>query len=418
MAETGLAVTPQTHPERATMAYILFSYHLKLGHNDDAYDAMVSNPDKMRRKDSLRQFLVTLFERKELKQLAFYPYVDMFEDLENIIESRARSVDLSVNNYYDFLYSFHISKENYRKAAYVMYECAMRLSTETFSQQGLEKQVQCFLACLNSLRLVNPNYAWIVKPVLKVSPSSTSMANLPPGVSPKHSYDGEMIIPASLKPKMDVLEAADIQKELQHVSARLKLANYSSKRSSKRSEHQGSGAISGPGLSANDALALLVSANLYTDGVNIAKAFKLDYRPIVEGLASRCVYLSRAKGNEQDAAWDWLAENNTNNSPSSTSVDAAWHLLKELVLALEVKGQSGLKKAVATRLLTLNTPLPAWLVTDYKMINAAELIHTYLIHGYVLLASKVACEYIEAVQGNGKEYFGLKTALHTTSPPV
>ena len=124
---------------------------------------MVTNPDQSRRKDSLRQFVVTLFERKELKQLAFYPYVDMFEDLENIIESRARSVDLSVNNYYDFLYSFHISKENYRKAAYVMYECAMRLSTETFSQQGLEKQVQCFLACLNSLRLVNPNYAWIGK---------------------------------------------------------------------------------------------------------------------------------------------------------------------------------------------------------------------------------------------------------------
>ena len=52
------------------------------------------------------------------------------------------------------------------------------------------------------------------------------------------------------------------------------------------------------------------------------------------------------------------------------------------------------------------------------MINAAELIHIYLVHGYVLLASKVACEYIEAVQGNGKEYFGLKAALHTTSPPV
>ena len=77
----------------------------------------------------------------------------------------------------------------------------------------------------------------------------------------------------------------------------------------------------------------------------------------------------RAKGNEQDAAWDWLAENNTNNSPSSTSVDASWHLLKELVLALEVKGQSGLKKAVATRLLTLNTPLPAWLVTGNNHVT-------------------------------------------------
>ena len=48
-------------------------------------------------------------------QLASYPYIDMFDELEMVIESRARSVDLALNNYYDFLYSFHISKENYRK---------------------------------------------------------------------------------------------------------------------------------------------------------------------------------------------------------------------------------------------------------------------------------------------------------------
>jgi nuclear pore complex protein Nup160 len=47
--------------------------------------------------------------------LAAYPYIDMFDDLETVIESRARSVDLTVNNYYEFLYSFHIAKENYRK---------------------------------------------------------------------------------------------------------------------------------------------------------------------------------------------------------------------------------------------------------------------------------------------------------------
>merc|ERR550519_2406247 len=122
MAETGIAVAPQTHPERATLSYILFSYHLKLGHNDDAYDAMVSNPDTLRRKDSLRQFLVTLFDRGELAVLSGYPYIDMLDDVENIIESRARSADLSVNNYYDFLYSFHVLKENYRKAAHVMYK--------------------------------------------------------------------------------------------------------------------------------------------------------------------------------------------------------------------------------------------------------------------------------------------------------
>ncbi len=45
-----------------------------------------------RRKDSLRQFVVTLFERKQLRQLASYPYIDMLEDFVQIIEGRARFV--------------------------------------------------------------------------------------------------------------------------------------------------------------------------------------------------------------------------------------------------------------------------------------------------------------------------------------
>jgi len=52
---------------QTTLCYILFSNHLKLGHNSLAYDAMIVNPDQSRRKDSLRQFVVTLFERRQLK---------------------------------------------------------------------------------------------------------------------------------------------------------------------------------------------------------------------------------------------------------------------------------------------------------------------------------------------------------------
>ena len=47
----------------------------------------------------------------------------------------------------------------------------------------------------------------------------------------------------------------------------------------------------------------MVSANLFTEAVKIAKAYGLDYRPIVEGLTSRCIYLSRAKPSEKDVAW-------------------------------------------------------------------------------------------------------------------
>lgn len=100
---------------QATLYSLRFSYNLKLGHHAEAYQDMIANPDVTRRKDCLRQFLITLFERRELKALIDFPYNEMYEDVEKIIEARARSLDLMTNNYYDFLYSFHVMKGNMRK---------------------------------------------------------------------------------------------------------------------------------------------------------------------------------------------------------------------------------------------------------------------------------------------------------------
>ena len=166
-------------------------------------------------------------------------------------------------------------------AAYVMYECAMRISTEMVSMRGLQQQVRCYLACLNALKLVNKDYAWIVKPVLKIS-SSGPESSLPPGVSPKHSHDGHFkaVNATEVEPRMKVLEIKDIEKEFVLVSARLKLAStlcHSKNKNSKNSNvDQGSSSVvTGPTLSSNDALALLVSANLFVDAVKIANVFKV-----------------------------------------------------------------------------------------------------------------------------------------------
>jgi len=45
----------------------------------------------------------------------------MVDELEMVIETRARSVDLFVNYYYEFLYSFHVAKDNYRKGLIFSY---------------------------------------------------------------------------------------------------------------------------------------------------------------------------------------------------------------------------------------------------------------------------------------------------------
>ena len=291
-----------------------------------------------------------------------------------------------------------------------MYECAMRVATEMVNLAGLKQQLRCYLATLNALKLVNSQYAWIVKPVLKIEDPALVAA------SPKHSHDGDLIPVTKVKSRLEVLEISDIERELQLVAARLKLATCST---AQRKRDQG-GLVTGPGLSASDAVTLLVASNLFTEAAKLCKIFSLEYRPIVEGLASRCIYLSRSKSAERDAAWDWLAENNCgeNGGGAQTSVESAWSLLKKTVQDLELKGQTTLHKAVAIRLLTHGTSLPAWLITSFKKTNAAELLHLYLSHGYVLLASVLAVEFIEAALGNGKEYYGLTDALHATAPPI
>jgi hypothetical protein len=98
----------------------------------------------------------------------------------------------------------------------------------------------------------------------------------------------------SAKPRLQVLEMAEIQKEFQLVCARLKLANRSND-------------LAGPGLSPAETVALLVNANLFEDAVNLAKSFDLDPRNILEGLTGKCVRLARAKPSEQEAAWEWLS---------------------------------------------------------------------------------------------------------------
>ena len=45
-------------------------------------------------------------------------------------------------------------------------------------------------------------------------------------------------------------------------------------------------------------------------------------------------------------------------------------------------------------------------------------MHVYISHGYLEDAARLAIEYIAAVLGTGKEYFGLENALNPHSAPV
>ncbi|XP_064635378.1 nuclear pore complex protein Nup160-like isoform X2 [Lineus longissimus] len=391
-----------------------FKQHLELGHNEEAYSAMISNPDPSRRKDCLRQFLVVLCERRQLHALVEFPYVDMYDDVVSIMESRARSVDLSTHNYYNLLYAFHTFRGNFRKAGNVMYEYGMRLGREMPGLKGLQRQAKCYLAAMNALQLVDPKYAWIVTPSIQ---PRTVTDDQDGGRSPKRNSDGDEIVTAK-KSSMTVLELSDLEKEYLLIHARLKLLKKDC-----RPSH-----TTGPTPSADEMAALLTTAGLFDQAILVCLEFKLPLTVVFEGLATRCIWLSQGSSHHMvgdndytSSAWDWLSDNELGARHTTKEVNApdeAWRLLNQFLNKYEEKGHSVYHRCVSKKLLSQGYGLPSWLLASYKKVNLAELLRLQLDHNLLEDSFEVIIEYIDAVLGKGKEYFGLKNSLHCAAPSV
>ncbi|CAB4007104.1 Hypothetical predicted protein [Paramuricea clavata] len=62
--------------------------------------------------------------------------------------------------------------------------------------------------------------------------------------------------------------------------------------------------------------------------------------------------------------------------------------------------------------------LPTWLTNAYKMANPAELLQLLINFDLLQEATALALEYLNAVMGHGKEYFGIEETLAGSSSPV
>ncbi|XP_068117185.1 nuclear pore complex protein Nup160 isoform X2 [Hyperolius riggenbachi] len=386
---------------QAALRTRIFKHYLDLGDNCQAYESMTQIPDHSRQLDCLRQLVVVLCERSQFQDLVEFPYVNLHNEVVNIIESRARAVDLMTHNYYELLYAFHIYRHNYRKAGTVMFEYGMRLGREVRTLRGLEKQVNAYLACLNCLRLIRPEYAWIVQPAHGVVYER-------PGSSPKRTHDGESpLIPRSSQ--IEILELKDLKKEYLLAQTRLTLAQYDSS----------TAAIAGS-ASADEMVALLVQAGLFDTAISICQTFNLTLVPVFEGLAFKCIKLQNGGEAAQVEAWEWLSTNQLSSvvtTKESSATDEAWRLLTSYLEKYESES-SLYYRCVINKLLSHGVPLPSWLINSYKAVDSAELLRLYLKYDLLEEAGELVLHYVDAVLGKGHQYFGIELPLSAVSPLV
>ncbi|XP_046859836.1 nuclear pore complex protein Nup160-like [Xenia sp. Carnegie-2017] len=414
VANAVLSVVEPKDPSLPIIWSNIFKHHLDLGHNDEAYAAITSNPDIERKRDCLHRFVVVLCERGERLQLVEYPFVDLLEEVVSIIEYHARTVDISTHQYYQLLYSFHTYRGNHRKAASAMYEYGIRLAQELPGLESLQKQAKCYLTTMNSLRLLDEKNSWIVKPLERKDQKVVEAPNM----SPKRKQGDEdadealtAMIPKRRR-QVTVIEISDLEKEYMLILARLQLLQHDTD-----SAH-----VTGPPLSPTETLVLLIQTGQYDTAFSIAKAFELSLNSIFDGLAARCVKISLYTAPmDMDERMSWLKLNDRKCSGltrDASLADQAWSLLNVYLRRFGSKQTSVYYKCVCTRLLSMGCSLPTWLINDYKVANPGELLQLFINFDLLEEATDLAMEYLNATMGHGKEYFGLEEALTANSQPV
>ncbi|XP_037694406.1 nuclear pore complex protein Nup160 [Choloepus didactylus] len=403
LATSAITETGDDWKSQATLRTCIFKHHLDMGHNSQAYEALTQIPDSSRQLDCLRQLVVVLCERSQLQDLVEFPYVNLHNEVVGIIESRARAVDLMTHNYYELLYAFHIYRHNYRKAGTVMFEYGMRLGREVRTLRGLEKQGNCYLAAINCLRLIRPEYAWIVQP-------ASGAVYDRPGASPKRNHDGECTaVPTNRQ--IEILELEDLEKECSLARIRLTLA-----------QHDPSAVAVAGSSSAEEMVTLLVQAGLFDTAISLCQTFKLPLSPVFEGLAFKCIKLQFGGEAAQAEAWAWLAANQlssviTTKESRYSATDEAWRLLSTYLERYKVQNNL-YHHCVISKLLSHGVPLPNWLINSYKKVDAAELLRLYLNYDLLEEAVDLVSEYVDAVLGKGHQYFGIEFPMSATAPLV
>lgn len=383
IAEVAIG-TADKESQLAMFQSIIFNNHMQLKHYEEAYHSLIHNVELSRRKDCLRQLVIMLFQEKRFDILINFPYIGLEQDLQNIVETRARSMQIENNEHYNFLYALHIRNNNMKKAAIVMYERALRFLHECSTVESMQLRYNSLLACYNSLSLVDPEYKWLAKPVIE---------------DPRLDDDVDDAMDAEIQSQIVVIDIEEIRKELLVVEALLCVAKA---KELKLVLHMGP----------KELVVLLASQKFFTNALKLAKGFKLSLGPIFESLTLACLKSSSVEFSD---SLDWLNQNNLSDLTLTLSYsEMPWVYLKKL-LEEEDADKEHLRDVVKC-ILANQAFVPQWLLDVYKLRKPSELLYLYLQYGRLDEAADLAIDFVRAYLGYGSEIFGFKYYVAKTLP--
>jgi nuclear pore complex protein Nup160 len=348
---------------------------------EDAFNALLNNPDPSRQSDCLRRFVVVLCEDGQLERLCTLPFGALLEAVDRVLYDKASKLDVTHcnPNYYDVLFAFHTFRGNHRQAATIMVEYAQRLGLESHAGdlETLQRQANCYLAALNTFKFIpDPRDAWTVH--VAVRPHFAE--------SPKRKRDLQVVGNGRFA-SAQLLELRDMEREYWLIRSHLLLHKRT------RSTH----ALK---LNASETFALLIQQGCFDTALTLARLYDFPQRDVelvFDALTKRCLQLQLHLGDADlpfEEEWlDTLAEEFSDRSGS------AWALLGNWLERYDGPATNyGLHTHVAEKVLLTDVRirLPHWLVSRLQEAHPAALLRIYLhfdlVDDAALCAGKVLAE--------------------------
>ncbi|XP_012434287.1 nuclear pore complex protein NUP160 isoform X1 [Gossypium raimondii] len=398
----------------------VFKFTLDLNLLNDAYCAIISNPDEESKYICLRRFVIVLYECGAIKQILCngqLPLIGLADKVERELAWKAERTDiLAKPNPYKLLYAFEIHRHNWRKAASYMYLYSARLRTDTVQKDQqhmsitLQERLNALSAAVNALQLVHPAYAWIDP--------------LPEGYSLRNEHYPHKKAKTRVKeqsvndvPSQRLQFCIDIEKleyEIVLTSAeyQLSLANIK-------------WTYSGIGKAPSDLVELLVLTNLYDTAFSVILKFwkdselKRELEKIFSAIALKCCpstvssSWTRSQSLLLTSSKDEVVVHGSPGmelTSEQTKANCHWETL-EHYLEKYKNFHSRLPVIVAETLLRTDPhiELPLWLVKMFKENqrerpwgmtgpepSSASLFRLYVDYGRYTEATNLFLEYVEA----------------------
>ncbi|CBX92349.1 hypothetical protein LEMA_P050550.1 [Plenodomus lingam JN3] len=151
---------------RTELLQRLFTATVQTCRYQEAYSAMTSLSDAALKRSNLQSLITSMISQSQATELLKFPFVGLTNDVDAILSSLChQTLNLASGPpYHQTLYSFRISRQNFRGAASILYERLQRLKTTSskIHDPADESLAQCYLMIINTLASVNKEDAYIL----------------------------------------------------------------------------------------------------------------------------------------------------------------------------------------------------------------------------------------------------------------